>query len=130
MLSRFPKRIALALVFAAALWCLAGSDASAQTSYTLICKSGGDMVAEVRAGAQVKIEFQGGTDAASNTPPSPGQCSWLDRGFRQGEPTVLAVAGDAAHATYLVDALIRGETFYAHVYNDGQGSMKVTRIGP
>ena len=125
-----PKCVALAFLFSTALLCLAGSDASAQTSYPLICKPGGDMVAEVRAGAQVKVKFQGGADAASNTPPTPGQCSWLDRGFRPEEPAVLAVAGDASHATYLVDSLIRGETFYAHVYNDGQGSMMVTRIGP
>ena len=122
--------IAVALVVPVSLLWLAGADASAQTSYPLICKPGADMMAEVRAGAQVKVKFQGAASAASESPPSSGQCAWLDRGFRTGEPTVLAVAGNASHATYLADSLIRGETFYAHVYNDGKGSMVVTRIGP
>lgn len=130
MSHRLPVIAAVAFVLSVPLASLATRDAGAQTSYPLICKGGGNMIAQVRATAQVRVQFAAGADAASNAPPSPGQCSWLDRGFRSGEPAVLTVAGDPAHALYIVESVMRGDTFYAHVYNDGKGSMVITRVGP
>ena len=130
MLSRSSIGAIVTVLSAALLASIATFDGNAQTSYPVICKAGGDMKAEARAGANVRLHFTGGSDAAGNVPPSPGHCAWLDRGFRPGEPTVIAVAGNPAFATYLVESLMRGDTFYAHVYNDGKGAMAVTRVGP
>ena len=39
----------------------------------------------------VTIDFAAGTQGAAVRKPNlnPGQCSWIDRGFRQGEPTQI-----------------------------------------
>jgi hypothetical protein len=98
----------------------------AQTSYPLICRPGGGMAATVTAG-QIRVSFTPGNTAAM---PGAGQCVWIDRGFRAGEPAVLLLTGDAAGARYFTDAVFANTTFYAHVYNNGSGAMVVTRVGP
>lgn len=105
--------------------------AQAQVSYPLICRGGGVMQAAVRAGGQLTVRFAPGAQAGSLGAPGPGTCTWLDRGFRDGEPAQLFLAGgDPAGALYLLGGILRGEVFYAHVYNTGSGSMRVTRVGP
>lgn len=103
--------------------------AVAQQSYPLVCRGGGGMNASVTAGA-VRVNFTPGTAAASSTPPAPGQCTWLDRGFRPGEPANLRLSGNMAGVRYLIDGVLGGGSFYAHVYNNGSGAMIVTRVGP
>lgn len=105
--------------------------AQAQVSYPLICRGGGAMQAAVRAGGQLTLRFAPGSQAGSLGAPTAGSCTWLDRGFRAGEPAQLYLAGgDPAGALYLLGGFLRGEVFYAHVYNTGSGSMRVTRVGP
>lgn len=111
-------------------WTSAPAPAPAQTSYPLMCRGGGGMSANVTAAGTIRLQFQPGAAAASATPPGPGVCTWLDRGFRPGEPAVLALDGDPSGLRYLVDGMLGGGTFYAHVYNDRAGAMRVTRIGP
>lgn len=104
--------------------------ATAQKSYPVVCKAGGNMMAEVSAGNTVRVRFDPGDSGASASPPRRGQCAWLDRAFRSGEPTVLLVKGNAGHADYIIDAVRQGETFYAHIHNNRRGAMVVDRIGP
>ena len=61
--------------------------------------------------------------------PKAGQCTWVDRGFRAGEPNVLSLAGDRDGTTYLLNGMLSGDRFYVHAYNDNNGRMVVTRIG-
>jgi len=104
--------------------------ATAQKSYPVVCKGGGNMMAEVSAGNTVRVRFDPGRQGAGSNPPGAGQCAWLDRGFRSGEPNILLVQGNGRHADYVIDAVRKGETFYAHIYNNRRGAMVVDRIGP
>jgi hypothetical protein len=87
------------------------------------------MIATVSEG-HVRVDFAPGTAAASDTPPGPGQCTWLDRGFRSGEPTNMGLDGDLAATHYLVDAAFGASAFYVQAYNNGHGVMVITHIGP
>lgn len=120
------KRLALA-----ALLTLAALPAAAQTAYPLVCRGGGAMMGSFTAAGGLSLNFLPGTGAASAGAPSAGECRWLDRAFRPGEPGRLALpSGSPANAAAIIGAALRGETFYAHVYNDGTGNMRVTRVGP
>lgn len=120
------KRLALA-----ALLTLSALPAAAQTAYPLVCRGGGAMMGSFNSAGALSLNFVPGTAAASAGTPSAGECRWLDRAFRAGEPGRLALAhGSPANALSLIGAAMRGETFYAHVYNDGAGNMRVTRVGP
>jgi len=125
-LSKLLPAVGAAAVFAAA----SAIPASAQKSYPVVCKAGGNMTAEVSAGNTVRVRFNAGDKGASARPPRQGQCAWLDRAFRSGEPSVLLVEGNARHADYVIDAVRQGETFYAHIHNNRRGAMVVDRIGP
>lgn len=104
--------------------------ASAQTSYPLICRGGDPMRLQVAPNGTTWLTFQPGTAAGATTPPGPGTCTWLDRGFRTGEPARMRVTGNRDWTVYLLDGMTGGAPFFAHVYNNGTGDMVVTRIGP
>lgn len=124
-------RHTLPVLAATALFALAGvSGAHAQKSYPVVCNGGGNMMAEVSAGNTVRVRFDAGKEAASSSPPAEGECRWLDRAFRSGEPNILLVRGNGKHADYIIDSVRKGETFYAHIYNTGRGTMMVERVGP
>lgn len=67
-----------------------------QQSYELRCRGGGlkfnSTVGRTSSSGEqmmnVTIDFAPGTQGAGTRKPNlnPGQCSWIDRGFRQGEP--------------------------------------------
>ena len=70
---------------------------SMQQSYELRCRGGGSMKFNSTPGStsssgeqmtNVTIDFAVGTQGAGTGKPNlnPGQCSWIDRGFRPGEP--------------------------------------------
>jgi len=70
---------------------------SMQQSYELRCRGGSSMKFNSTPGStsssgeqmmNVTIDFAVGTQGASTGKPNlnPGQCSWIDRGFRPGEP--------------------------------------------
>jgi hypothetical protein len=101
---------------------------AAPTAYPLVCKSGGQMTAEVVGNSQLTLRFAPGTDAAGATAPAPGQCAWFDRAFQPNEPSTLSVGNDAAQTAYLIDGVKSGGTFYAHAFNNG-ATLVVTRTG-
>jgi hypothetical protein len=115
------------LTLAAATMILAAAPAEASPrSYQLICKGGGAMLATVKSNATISLRFSPGVDAGVV---QAGQCTWVDRGFREGEPNVLSLAGDRDGTAYLLDGMLSGDRFYVHVYNDNNGRMVVTRTG-
>ena len=68
--------------------------ASARNSYVLTCKPGGNMYQFLRLeGGRISstVYFKGGSAGASVQAPRPGECTWIDRGFRNGEPEKLLI---------------------------------------
>jgi hypothetical protein len=126
-------RLSTALTACAAAVFLAAASAvpaTAQKSYPVVCNAGGNMMAEVSSGNTVRVRFDPGRRGAGSTPPNAGECAWLDRGFRSGEPNILLTKGNGRHADYIISAVRKGETFYAHIRNNRRGAMVVERIGP
>jgi hypothetical protein len=104
------------------------ASAIAQESFPMVCRGGGGMRAEIQANGTMRMFFTPAAQAANIAPPGPGQCIWLDRSFRPGEPAVLLTNFGAARV--LVDSMVSGGPFNVHVFNNNQGAMQVTRVGP
>ena len=76
-----------------------GAPANSQQTYELRCRGGGLRFSNapgrsLPTGEQMTnmtVAFAAGTEGAGGRAPNlrPGQCSWVDRGFRPGEPTQL-----------------------------------------
>lgn len=96
-------------------------------SYPLICKGGGAMQARIFPDATIQLRFTPGSAAGDA---QAGQCTWIDRGFRPGEPGVLTLRANRSGMDYLLNGMLSGGRFYVHGYNNGSGSMVVTRVGP
>lgn len=118
-------KLSLTLAAATMIFAIAPADASPR-SYQLICKGGGAMVATIKSNGTIALRFSPGSEAGV---PQAGQCTWVDRGFRAGEPNLLSLAGDRDGTTYLLNGMLSGDRFYVHAYNDNNGRMVVTRIG-
>lgn len=99
---------------------------AAPRSYPLICQGAGAMVARVQPGSSIALRFTPGREASVVRP---GECTWVDRGFRDGEPNVLSLSGNRRGVNYLIDGMLSGDRFYVHGYNDGNGRLVITRIG-
>lgn len=112
---------------AAALVATGASIAQAGQSYPMICKGGGAMQVRILADASIQLKFAPGNAAGEA---QAGQCTWIDRGFRPGEPNILSLRGDRRGMDYLLNGMLSGDRFYLHGYNNGSGAMVVTRIGP
>jgi hypothetical protein len=52
-----------------------------QGGYPMICHGGGAVKAEIFVGTII-VRFEPTDVGAGVAPPGPGQCSWLDRGYR------------------------------------------------
>ena len=76
-----------------------GANAFMQTSYELRCRGGALKISSTPGGTSssgeqmmnMTVDFTAGTQGAGARTPilTPGQCSWVDRGFRPGEPTQI-----------------------------------------
>ena len=152
MIPTIKRPLACALAISA--FSLLAHPVAAQQSYVLTCRGGGDMVAV--AGQRVsnphvfvEITFKPGTAGAGVRAPDPGQCTWIDRGFRPGEPakllfddpgvawtqTVCRAGGcrlntPSAPARQLISWVLNAQPFQVHAYNNNSGQMVVTKVGP
>ena len=122
-MTRISISVAAAITFAA----MTIPAAEAANSYPLICQGGGDMSARVSANATIKLRFAPGTEAGAVRP---GECTWIDRGFRPGEPDTLLLNRHRRGAEYIINGMLNGERFYVHGYNNQNGALVITRIGP
>jgi hypothetical protein len=100
-----------------------------QGSFPMVCHGGGGMKAEIFAGPMIIVRFEPTDVRAGVAPPGPGQCGWLDRGYRPGEPASLRYSGNRDGVRYLLDGVLGGGNFYVHVHRDGD-AMTVDRAGP
>jgi hypothetical protein len=97
-------------------------------SYPMTCRGGGTLTIRNDGGNGVQIKFQPASGAAPQGL-SPGQCTWSDRALRPGEPTTICDSSESA--SQYVDLLVQSNQYaIMQVYNDGQGCMRVTRLGP
>jgi hypothetical protein len=92
-----------------------------------MCNGGGNMRAMIGASGTIQLDFAAGRAAGA---PGAGECTWVDRAFRPGEPTVLAMRHNRAGAEYLMRGMLDNGRFFVHAYNDRSGHMIVTRTGP
>lgn len=123
-MSKIAMTIGAALTFTA--MAVTGAQA-APNSYPLICVGGGAMQAKILSNATIQLKFGAGQEAGS---PQPGQCTWMDRGFRPGEPTVMLLRRDRDGMDYILNGMLGNARFIVHVYNNNAGAMMVTRVRP
>jgi hypothetical protein len=154
------KKLMLSALAAAAIAPVAMAE-----SYPLICRGGPgmrimtahDVPDGVRTGDNSMTVFFRSARAAGN--PGPGECVWMDRTFRPGEPESFALKGpvefsfqvygdgriardgsgwrltpegsgpQAQDWRQIVNGVLNGGVFTVQVYNGGS-SMIVTRVGP
>jgi hypothetical protein len=125
LIRKFSKVATIATIFSTTL---AVNVAYAQQSYPMTCRGGGTLSIRNDGGNGVRIRFQPASGAAPQGV-SPGQCTWSDRAMRPGEPTTIC--DNSASAAQYVSLLVQSNQYaILQVYNDGQGCMKVTRVGP
>lgn len=97
-------------------------------SYPMTCRGGGTLSIRNNGENGVQIGFQPARSAASQGL-SPGQCTWSDRSLRPSEPTTIC--DNSENAAQYVGLLAQPNQYVIlQVYNDGQGCMRVTRLGP
>lgn len=146
------KNTALCAIAAAAI----ASTAKAQQSYMMTCRGGGSMWVGIgqygmaaTAEDVIAITYVRAAQGAEAHPPAAGECAWIDRGIHADEPNVIQlqetggfsssmscnaqgcdITTQSAAAEYLIKAVRNAETFQVHVYNDRNGRMVVTRVGP
>ncbi len=153
---RTGLRILMPLVlpgFAAALMIASYANAEPQ-SYPMICHGGGEMSGAWTNVPRVIISFRKATASASQRPPGPGECAWLDRPMRADEPSHLwfsrwasrnpfSIIHMAASGVRVVgwdrrnpavgplQAAMSGAVFQVYVYqHESHRWFEVTRIGP
>lgn len=107
---------------------LEGRQLLAPTSYPLTVRGGGALTIANDGSNGVRIGFQPGPGAVF-VGLSPGQGTWSDRAFGPGEPTTICDSGASA-AQYVGDLVQSDHYAILQVYNDGQGCMRVTGVGP
>lgn len=118
---------------------------AAPSSYVLMCKGGGNMNIDYNSSTNyLTVNFKAGRQSGSHGVPA-GTCTWVDRGFRAGEPKRLCQIGvndvkfhmnssdkitqlRSMKAPYISN-ILSGRSFQVRVYNDGSGCMKITRAG-
>ena len=127
-LDKMVRSLALIASFQAAMPFMLDASVRAQESFPMVCRGGGGMRADILANGAMRVFFIPAAEGANSAPPGPGQCTFLDRALRPGEPHVLLTTFGAARS--LVDTMVSGGAFDVHVFNNNQGAMQVTRVGP
>lgn len=138
--------IASLLTVAASMTLITSTPAVAVgSSYVLMCKAGPGMSVDYRSATNYLIvNFKAGQSGGGNGVAA-GSCTWVDRGFRSGEPRRICQSGvndvrfimnssdritrlTSPKAPY-VKKVLDGRSFQVRVKNDGRGCLVVTRPG-
>jgi hypothetical protein len=129
------------------------SEVISAESYPMICKPGGNLKLWF-PGEQID-GFTKSPHAASQQPPGPGQCAWLDRPISANEPDYISFGdiGEQRNAAmeftyqngqtklgkcyrcsdafkYFFNAIMKNQTLYFSCYTKFGSSFSVTKIGP
>ena len=126
--SRSIRSLALLASFQVASAFLLDPLAFAEQSFPMVCRGGGGMRVEILGNGTMRVFFAPAAQGANTAPPGSGHCTFLDRGLRSGEPNVLLTNFGAAGV--LVNTIVSGGAFDVSVFNNNQGAMQVTHVGP
>lgn len=132
-----------------------GASAQTPTSYVMICHGGPNMFISAKAkkvpGANVvvSVSFRAAAVGSNQRMPRGGECAWPNRALYPNEPRKLLLVDEGAtffetrcqkgqcslrtssHSTSnLMKWAIGGYPFQVSVYNDQQGNMRITKVGP
>lgn len=138
------------------------SRAFAAQDYLLVCNPAGKMTfggyhdGSTRT-LNVGFNFRGAATGSSVKQPGPGECAWVDRGWKAGEPQSVTYYGDdigglelyfegnlklanfspsgrskaSREIRYIFEHLRDGTIFYVHaVYDTRLKTLRITRVGP
>jgi hypothetical protein len=95
------KRMIVLVTFCVVMQCvwISGAVGQTKTSYLMVCKGGGDMVAWIEQNyissdvrVVVYVTFRASPQAASRQEPAPGTCAWVDRPLSAIEQRDLSLA--------------------------------------
>jgi hypothetical protein len=111
---------------------------SGPQTYELRCRGGGLAFKDEPAGpgalgrsVKVTINFMAGAQPSGSRKPTnlnSGQCSWVDRGFRKGEPTQIRLQKPGRDFANMQETLARSDRYWTfQVYNAGNGYLQSTR---
>ncbi len=144
-------------VLGAALMTALATGAAAQTpaSFPLVCRGGPNMFVSAKAKntpnahVVITIGFRPAPAGANTRLPASGECSWADRALRPSEPQKLMLIDEGARfletrctegqcslrtssgtTSQLLQWAVGGYPFQVSVYNDNQGHLRITRVGP
>ena len=107
-------------------------------TYELRCRGGGLAFKDAPAGpdqrgriVNVTIDFMAGTQPSGSKKPTnlqSGQCSWVDRGFRKGEPTQIRLQKPGRDFAGMQELLSTSDRYWTfQVYNTNNGYLQSTR---
>lgn len=145
-------------ILIANITCVQNVSQAEPRSYPLVCRGGGAMQGTLGK-LGIDFTFKGGTQAATAKQPGPGECAWLDRGFRSGEPRKMSWSNrgldrffvdygpslkiksisiqgrGSGNYKYLFESIRDGKLFYVHAQQKSCGGSKcpyltITRTGP
>ncbi len=130
MTKTFLSVAAIAAILVGIMVFCGGSSTSAEPrSYPMTCRGGGNLVIANAGNNGVRINFEPGVGAVYEGI-KPGQCTWSDRKLRSGEPTTICDTDRKRASSYVGSLVLTKRTVIFQVYNDEQGCMKVTKVGP
>ncbi len=123
-------------------------------SYPLICR-GGEAMKGSFSDVAIKFTFIGAKQSVGSRPPRAGECAWLDRGFRPGEPEdavwnpgkprglrvdfegskMKRISTGNRRYNYLANSILNGTVFQIFAYRGKCPGLKchyltVTKVGP
>jgi len=107
-------------------------------TYELRCRGGGLAFKDEPAGpdqrgriVKVTIDFLAGTQPSGGKKPTnlqSGQCSWVDRGFRKGEPTQIRLQKPGRDFAKMQELLATSDRYWTfQVYNTNNGYLQSRR---
>jgi len=116
--------------------CFIATLAAEPQSFPLVCRGGPGMRTMAHAGNTehtfniLGLFFTPGSRRAGpkGKDLQPGQCSWVDRGFREGEPSILQerVGPNVTRAAWFADMKNPDKVWIFSVFNTNQGVMQIT----
>lgn len=126
---------------------------AAPQSYPMVCRAGGNMYVQTALRTDDKlvleVSFTRAPVSANTRMPAPGTCAWPDRPLRSSEPTKLRlevanagwmnvrctqgfceVQANSGDVMEMFGAVTGRLPFQVEVYNDRNGHMMITKVGP
>ena len=112
--------------------------ATGPQTFELRCRGGGLAFNDAPAPAgpagrmaKVTIDFVAGTQPSGSRLPTnlkSGQCSWVDRGLRRGEPTQIRLQMPIRDYAKMQETLAASDRYWTfQVYNTNSGYLQATR---